>query len=493
MPWTFSALRTSPTESRAPEVDAVSAPDGTPWPGVPPLPVGDPARSANAPSAGARSAGDAARAGDGRAVTGRPAAAARPSAIAADIRSTMERAISAVRIASALYCIAVYARHSRAVPHPHLGWAVMGALIAWSAFAVWVQLVRRARLARDSAVQAAVAARRPVGFAGHFALRGARFAVADVLVVLILTLATFLVQTADQRAGELATLTTVWAVCPALTAGARRGIVAGLSAAAVQSVASVVVRGGSDGYTLTNIVLLLLAGTATGYLAQLASRAEREAVAAASAAAAERAENAERDRLAREIHDGVLQVLSLVHRRGAELGGDAAALGVLAGEQEQILRQLVARPAPAPEDGTVDLAEALAALRRPGVTVSVPGHPILLDAHSAHETLGAIRAALDNVRRHAGVGAQAWVLLEDDGGQLVISIRDDGIGVSAQRLAEAAEADRMGVAQSIVKRIADVGGAATVGPAPGGGTEVQLTVPRSEVTDAGAVVTTESE
>ena len=40
---------------------------------------------------------------------------------------------------------------------------------------------------------------------------------------------------------------------------------------------------------------------------------------------------AERDRLARPIHDGVLQVLALVQREGSELGGSGAQLATLAG------------------------------------------------------------------------------------------------------------------------------------------------------------------
>ena len=60
-------------------------------------------------------------------------------------------------------------------------------------------------------------------------------------------------------------------------------------------------------------------------------------------AAAERtaATEAERARLARAVHDGVLQVLALVQRRGGELGGEAGELGRLAGEQEIRLRALI--------------------------------------------------------------------------------------------------------------------------------------------------------
>ena len=369
----------------------------------------------------------------------------------------MERAITAVRVVAAAYCVVVYAATSGQAARPALGWAVMAAVLAWTAVAVAVQAAgpRRARAERF----------------------GARFAVADVAVVIVLTLATILVQSDAQRLGTTPTLTTVWAVCPALTAGARGGLAAGLIAAALQALTSVVVAQGADAVTLANILLLVLAGTATGYLARLASRAEAQAVAAASAAAA----GAERDRLARDIHDGVLQVLSLVHRRGAEIGGAAAELGVLAGEQERILRGLVARGAPELAPGSVDLAAACGALRAERVTVSAPAHPVLVDGAAAAGLLGAARAALDNVRRHAGPDARAWVLLEEDESAVVLSVRDDGPGIAPGRLAEAAGAARMGVAQSIVARLADLGGAATVGPAAGGGTEVELRLPRAAV------------
>ena len=98
---------------------------------------------------------------------------------------------------------------------------------------------------------------------------------------------------------------------------------------------------------------------------------ERDEAQRAEIAAAERA------RLARAVHDGVLQVLALVQRRGRELGGEAAELGRLAGEQESALRALIrqqdslAGPA---TDELADLASALSRLERTApVTVAGPG------------------------------------------------------------------------------------------------------------------------
>jgi Histidine kinase len=85
------------------------------------------------------------------------------------------------------------------------------------------------------------------------------------------------------------------------------------------------------------VVLLLLAGVVVGHLARLTAEVEAERRHVVQVEAASR----ERERLARDIHDSVLQVLAMVQRRGAEAGGAAAELGRLAGQQEAALRQLI--------------------------------------------------------------------------------------------------------------------------------------------------------
>ncbi len=96
--------------------------------------------------------------------------------------------------------------------------------------------------------------------------------------------------------------------------------------------------GGLTRSDLHNIVLLLVAGIAIGYVIEVARASEQTLARALEIQAATR----ERERLARDIHDSVLQVLSMVQRRGAEVGGEAADLGRMAGEQEVALRSLVA-------------------------------------------------------------------------------------------------------------------------------------------------------
>jgi len=85
---------------------------------------------------------------------------------------------------------------------------------------------------------------------------------------------------------------------------------------------------------------------------------------------------------------------------------------------------------------------------------------------------------LSNVRHHVGAGASAWVLVEDMGSAVVVSVRDEGPGIPPGRLEEAAAQGRLGVAESIQGRMRDLGGQARVSSGSWG-TEWELEVPRS--------------
>jgi signal transduction histidine kinase len=230
------------------------------------------------------------------------------------------------------------------------------------------------------------------------------------------------------------------------------------------------------------LALLLLAGVAVGHVARLTVEAEEKLQRAVEIEAAAR----ERERLARGIHDSVLQVLALVQRRGAHLDGEAGELARLAGEQEAALRTLIATGfagRPADGDGTVPLADTdlrtvLSGYAGTAVSVAAPAEPVILPTRVANELGRAVGAALDNVAAHCGQGAKAWVLVEDEPGAVTVTVRDEGPGIADGRLAEARAQGRLGVAQSIVGRIADLGGTATITSTPGQGTEVELRVPR---------------
>jgi len=108
----------------------------------------------------------------------------------------------------------------------------------------------------------------------------------------------------------------------------------------------------------------------------------------------------------------------------------------------------------------------------------VPADPVLLDSAVADELCGAAANALDNAASHAGPDARVYVLLEDLGDSVTVSIRDDGIGIAEGRLEEAVAEGRVGVAKSIVGRMNWLGGSAKLNTGPGCGTEWELTVPR---------------
>jgi signal transduction histidine kinase len=185
----------------------------------------------------------------------------------------------------------------------------------------------------------------------------------------------------------------------------------------------------------------------------------------------------------------------MVQRRGAVLGGEAAELGRMAGEQEASLRTLVsgvmvpvprapagtgaAGGAPADDGEPVDLRALLAPHVTADVSLAEPGAPVLLAPPAAAELAAAVAAALDNVGRHAGPDARSWILVEDEPDAVIVTVRDDGPGIADGRLAEAEGEGRLGVALSIRGRLRDLGGSAELVSVPGQGTEVELKLPKA--------------
>ncbi|QPP09305.1 sensor histidine kinase [Streptomyces bathyalis] len=303
------------------------------------------------------------------------------------------------------------------------------------------------------------------------------------------------------------TLPSIWVAGPVLAFAIKGGWRWGAVAATVVGIANIVEQGAVTRPTLHNVLLVCVASIGIGYVIEVARASERTLAHALQIEAATR----ERERLARDIHDSVLQVLAMVQRRGTEIGGEAAELGRMAGEQEVALRGLVSRetvpvPVPSPPDaggvprgarrstgrtgrgdesaGTAecDLRALLSPYSGARVTFVEPGTPVPLPAATAQELAAAVSAALDNVRQHAGgpdgEPAQAWILLEDEPDGVLVTVRDDGPGLDDGRLADAEAEGRMGVALSIRGRLRDLGGSAELISVPGQGTEVELRVPK---------------
>jgi signal transduction histidine kinase len=363
------------------------------------------------------------------------------------------RAVIVFRLGALLYAGARLIGAHRGYAHPAGGLAVLAVMVGWTALMTLANATERGR--RWPAL------------------------IADLAVCLALTISSLWVQTYHQSHGGTVTLTTTWTAAPMLGLAVRGGPWAGAAGALVLGAGAVVTRQAFTLDTIGSVVLLFLAGTVSGYVVRLAVRAERQLAAAVRLEAATR----ERERLARGIHDGVLQVLTLVQRRGSEIGGEAAELSRLAAEQEVALRGLVAAPKAGPggpdaDGGPVDLCGLLAVERSSHVTLSAPAGQVPLTPHAARELAAAVRAALDNVVRHAGADTRAWVLVEDLGDEVVVSVRDDGPGIPPGRLDRAAAEGRLGVALSMRGRVKELGGSVRVHSAPGEGTEVELRVPR---------------
>ncbi|MGW0467328.1 MacS family sensor histidine kinase [Streptomyces sp. NPDC003027] len=332
-----------------------------------------------------------------------------------------------------------------------------------------------------------------------------RFLVADLTVALTGILLTPLAD-AQARTVDGPTLPSIWTAGAVLAYAIKGGWRWAGFASSLVAVANLVERGHPSRDTLHNVLLVWVASIAIGYVVEVARASERTLARALEIEAATR----ERERLARDIHDSVLQVLAMVQRRGTALGGEAAELGRMAGEQEVALRTLVAggltRPSLVSEDESegavvrfvdepddlddaadspVDLRTLLAPRAGARVTLSDPGAPVLLPPAAARELAAAVGAALDNVRVHAGADARAWILVEDWPDEVVVTVRDDGPGIPEGRLAQAEGEGRMGVALSIRGRLRDLGGTAELISVPGQGTEVELKVPRERGTHGG--------
>jgi signal transduction histidine kinase len=364
------------------------------------------------------------------------------------------RAIAVFRFASLGYAALLIGVIDRdAYLRPGWAWAVFAAMTAWTVATTlaYAQPARRTPLLLS----------------------------ADLAVTAGLLLSTAALQYPLAMRHGAMPVTATWVAGPVLAWAVQYGSRAGAATALILSGCDFLLRSEAITVALNGVVLLLLAGVIVGHLARLAADVEAEHQHATQLEAASR----ERERLARDIHDSVLQVLALVQRRGAEAGGAAAELGRLAGQQEAALRALVgsalASGGPAADpSGDTDLCALIMGVQAEQVTVSVPAQPVRLGKQTADELTAAVLAALDNVRRHCGAQAHAWVLVEDEPGLVTVTIRDDGPGIPEGRLAAAAADSRLGVSQSICGRLRNLGGCATISSVPGEGTEVELRLPR---------------
>ncbi|BBZ40659.1 MacS family sensor histidine kinase [Mycobacterium conspicuum] len=370
-----------------------------------------------------------------------------------DPTAPLWRAAQAFRLLSCLYALGFQTAINSDLRHPTTAWVLFGVLMAWSA-------------------ACAVAYLRGFG-------RRPAWVIAEIIVVVLLMWSNKVVASPQWAADNQTWPTTLWASNPTISAALQFGPVGGMLTGLIVMATNFAVKN----YLTLNlghnasIIIELAIGLAIGMAARTARRAHDELQRAAQLSAAVE----ERERLSRQVHDGVIQVLALVAKRGREIGGATSDLADLASEQERALRRWLSSAAldgDTKHDGDVDLRALLRRRESDRVTLSLPGTAVTLERRVASELDAAVGNALDNVRSHAGPDAHAFVLLEDLGDSVAVSVRDDGVGIPAGRLEEAARQGRLGVSQSIVGRLASLGGTAQLRTDVGEGTEWELCVPR---------------
>jgi signal transduction histidine kinase len=291
----------------------------------------------------------------------------------------------------------------------------------------------------------------------------------------------------------------------AMTMGAARGVSAGLLSGVALSIALVASRL-INGIPLPDLssaqwsaigngaFYYLAAGGTVGLIDRVLARSAADLRRAGEEAAREReraARLAERESLARRIHDSVLQALSLISKRGTELSrnpsvpaSEVRALAELATDQQRALRSLIQGSIAEPPTGTVPLRTVLEAaafgVREIPVAITAV-EPIWLPSGAVEEVSAAIHQALANVVDHAGA-SRASLFAEMEGGNVVITVRDDGAGFvyDEDRLRQEG---KLGVLISMKGRVEGLGGTMRVDSAPGKGTEVEFRLPVSSVTE----------
>jgi signal transduction histidine kinase len=355
-----------------------------------------------------------------------------------------------LRVLTWFFALGAVLVHDGDYRRPGLAWIVLGSMAVWT---VLTSLVYSREALR---------------------WRWSWFVVLDVVVVCGLMLTSPLIMTPAQLAGVDPLITTVWVAGVPVAAGARFGGYGGMAAGLVIGAGTAVARQAFTLDVARDGVLLV----ATGLLIGMSATTARKSAAALAEAWRKEVATAERERLARSIHDSVLQVLARVRRRGAEVGGEAAELAELAGEQEIALRALVTTEPTSTSTGEMDLRAGLQLLASSKVQVATPADDVLLPTRVTAELVAVVREALSNVDKHAP-GAKAWVLLENLATEVVVTVRDDGPGIPEGRLASAEADGQLGVARSIRGRVLELGGTISLETAPDRGTEWEVRVPKA--------------
>jgi len=279
-------------------------------------------------------------------------------------------------------------------------------------------------------------------------------------------------------------------------AGTLRGMAAVLLAAVALSLASETPgarspTGAWGSFTLGALVaaswvLGYALRTRRDYVAELKDRAAR--LEAEEGERAARAVVDERLRIARELHDVIGHSISLIAiqseaaARSARSNPDAvpAFLSRISAASRQALTEMrsvvaVLRPDGeaelSPQPGLEQVGELVASLRAGGLETQLEMEPMHLPSGIALTVYRIVQESLTNVLKHAGTGATTGVTIIRSGETVRVSVHDDGAGPSGR-----ASSTAHGIV-GMRERVAAYGGTLRTGARPGGGFEVEASIP----------------
>lgn len=201
---------------------------------------------------------------------------------------------------------------------------------------------------------------------------------------------------------------------------------------------------------------------------------------------------AERNRLARELHDGLAQILAseqiYLHFLAREIGGDEETarelvervrnLNALSIEESRlILSELRGKPVPSSEL-TRKVEEVIGNFLPPEVAVetSIDIPPGFVAFRVYRTVVAVLQEALSNVARHAKAKRVRVVLGTSGKGRLRLLVEDDGVGFVPKNL----EGEHFGL-ENLRLRLRAVRGRLRITSSPGRGTRVEAFIPLGEV------------
>src|SRR5436305_4819520 len=240
-----------------------------------------------------------------------------PAAI--DIMTPLWRGVVILRIITAGFAVAAIIVHHGGFDRPDLGWAALAGIVGWTVLTSLAYSYDQTRCGQVILI--------------------------DLLVTLTLMGCSLAVLSPEQltevtQRGPL--LPTVWACGPVVAAAVHAGRLAG----ALSGIAVAGMEFWLRGAITTDLACDALLLIGTGFVLGMAATAARRATEQLRRRARAEAATAGRERLARSIHDSVVQELAPVRRRGSQLDGEAGESAPLAGEPEVQLRGLYAVIAP---------------------------------------------------------------------------------------------------------------------------------------------------